>query len=162
MRVNVCSRGHEMKVRPHHSSYKVCRNGVRNGWTPAFAISIASGDYAVQGRSSNRDDGDHRVGRVAKMGGDRQSLLWRREILAGYLKILDRPSEMVEVCSSVAGDTEELRRAVQERSRFLRRPLTQFPPGRSGASPEPARQGPSGASRRRSVARVSRRTLAGP
>ncbi|MDZ8171973.1 hypothetical protein [Microbacterium xanthum] len=47
------------------------------------------------------------------MDADRQNALARREIIAAHLKVLDRLEELVEICSTVAGDTSELRSAVQ-------------------------------------------------
>ena len=48
------------------------------------------------------------------MDADRENALARREILAAYLKVLDRLEELVEICSTVEGDTDELRSAVQQ------------------------------------------------
>lgn len=45
---------------------------------------------------------------------DRQNQLAQREMLVAYLEVLDRLGELIEVCSAVEGDYEELRRAVQE------------------------------------------------
>ncbi|WP_336633650.1 MULTISPECIES: hypothetical protein [unclassified Microbacterium] len=45
---------------------------------------------------------------------DRQNLLARREIIAAYVKALDRLSELIELCS-VDRETAELRRALQDR-----------------------------------------------
>ena len=48
------------------------------------------------------------------MADDRGTQLARREILVAYLEVLDRPGELIEVCSAVDGDAQKLRRAVQE------------------------------------------------
>lgn len=48
------------------------------------------------------------------MDDDRRNALGRREIIAAYLEVLDRLEELVEICASVEGDTDELRIAVQE------------------------------------------------
>ncbi|MGN6221939.1 MAG: hypothetical protein ACTHNQ_20770 [Microbacterium sp.] len=48
------------------------------------------------------------------MDDDRRNVLGRREIIAGYLEVLDRLEELVEICASTEGDTDELRNAVQE------------------------------------------------
>jgi DNA gyrase/topoisomerase IV subunit A len=45
---------------------------------------------------------------------DRRNALVRREIIAAYLEVVDRLEELVEICSSVEGDTDELRIEVQE------------------------------------------------
>lgn len=45
---------------------------------------------------------------------DRRNLLARREIIAAYVKALDRLSELIELCS-VDRETAELRRALQDR-----------------------------------------------
>jgi len=45
---------------------------------------------------------------------DRRNALGRREIIAAYLQVLDRLEELVEICASVDGDTDDLRIAVQE------------------------------------------------
>ncbi|GAA5201806.1 hypothetical protein [Microbacterium jejuense] len=47
------------------------------------------------------------------MADDRQNTLARREILAAYIDIINRLGELIEICSAVEGDTEELRKAVQ-------------------------------------------------
>ncbi len=47
------------------------------------------------------------------MTDDRQNLLARREFIAAYVKVLDRLSELIELCS-VDRDTAELRRALQD------------------------------------------------
>jgi DNA gyrase/topoisomerase IV subunit A len=44
---------------------------------------------------------------------DRQNALARREILEAYVKASTRLGELVEVCSSVTGDVDQLRNAVQ-------------------------------------------------
>ncbi len=49
------------------------------------------------------------------MAPDRQNEHTRREILVAYIQVLDRLGELVEVCSAVEGDTQELRHAVQEK-----------------------------------------------
>ncbi|MFD4960411.1 hypothetical protein [Microbacterium sp. NPDC058389] len=48
------------------------------------------------------------------MDDDRRNALGRREIIAAYLEVLDRLEELVEICASVEGDTDELRIALQE------------------------------------------------
>lgn len=48
------------------------------------------------------------------MTDDRRNALNRREILEGYLAVLERPAYLVEVCSAVDGDIDELRSAVQD------------------------------------------------
>lgn len=48
------------------------------------------------------------------MTGERHLLLQRREILAAYLNVLDRGCELLALCSSVEGDAEQLRDAVQD------------------------------------------------
>ena len=48
------------------------------------------------------------------MDDDRRNALGRREIIAAYLEVLDRLEELVEICASVEGDTDDLRAAVQE------------------------------------------------
>ena len=48
------------------------------------------------------------------MDDNRRNALARREIIAAYLEVLDRLGELVEICSSVQGDTDELRNAVQQ------------------------------------------------
>lgn len=48
------------------------------------------------------------------MADDRENQPARREILVAYLEVLDRPAELVEVCSAVDGDAQKLRHAVQE------------------------------------------------
>lgn len=48
------------------------------------------------------------------MDDDRRNALGRREIIAAYLQVLDRLEELVEICASVDGDTDDLRIAVQE------------------------------------------------
>ena len=48
------------------------------------------------------------------MSDDRQNLLARREIVVAYIEVLDRLAELVDLCSTVAGDTQELRTAVEE------------------------------------------------
>jgi DNA gyrase/topoisomerase IV subunit A len=45
---------------------------------------------------------------------DRQNLLARREIVVAYIEVLDRLAELVDLCSTVTGDTQELRTAVEE------------------------------------------------
>jgi DNA gyrase/topoisomerase IV subunit A len=45
---------------------------------------------------------------------DRQNLLASREIVVAYIEVLDRLAEFVDLCSTVAGDTHELRTAVEE------------------------------------------------
>lgn len=45
---------------------------------------------------------------------DRNNLLARREILRGYLTVLDRASELLQVCASVDGDAAATRSAVIE------------------------------------------------
>jgi len=45
---------------------------------------------------------------------DRRNALGRREIIAAYLQVLDRLEELVEICASVDGDTDDLRIAAQE------------------------------------------------
>lgn len=48
------------------------------------------------------------------MTDDERNLLARREILVAYTAVLDRLDELLEVCSAVTGDTDDLRRAVEE------------------------------------------------
>ncbi len=48
------------------------------------------------------------------MTDEQQNQLSRREIIAAYVVVMDRLGELVEVCSAVTGDVEELRHAVQE------------------------------------------------
>lgn len=43
---------------------------------------------------------------------DRQNLLLRREILLAYVKVLERPHELFDVCAAVSGDGDDLRAAV--------------------------------------------------
>lgn len=46
------------------------------------------------------------------MVSERENLLVRKEILSAYLKVLERPEDLVRVCASVTGDSEDLRTAV--------------------------------------------------
>ncbi|WP_243077333.1 hypothetical protein [Microbacterium sp. SS28] len=48
------------------------------------------------------------------MTDERQNLLWRREILAAYMEVLDRPGELFAMTTSLEGDTDRLRRVVQD------------------------------------------------
>jgi DNA gyrase/topoisomerase IV subunit A len=48
------------------------------------------------------------------MAEHRENALTRREIIAAYIQVLDRLGELVEICSAVEGDTDELRSKVQE------------------------------------------------
>lgn len=48
------------------------------------------------------------------MSDDRDNLLARREILRGYLTVLERAGELLEVCASVDGDSAAARSAVIE------------------------------------------------
>ena len=47
------------------------------------------------------------------MSDERQNAMGRREIIAAYIEVLGRLAELVEVCSAVQGDGQELRGAVQ-------------------------------------------------
>lgn len=46
------------------------------------------------------------------MDDDRRHLLARREILAGYVVVLERTDELLRVCASVSGDSADARDAV--------------------------------------------------
>lgn len=48
------------------------------------------------------------------MNEDRDNLLARREILRGYLTVLERAGELMQVCASVDGDAAAPRSAVIE------------------------------------------------
>ena len=48
------------------------------------------------------------------MTDDRQNLRARREIVVAYIEVLGRLGELVDLCSAVGGDTEELRSTVME------------------------------------------------
>ncbi|MFI8634199.1 hypothetical protein ACIGEP_16570 [Microbacterium sp. NPDC077663] len=46
------------------------------------------------------------------MTDDRVNLRTRREILAGYIAVLDRPGKLIELCSVASDDPTELQLAV--------------------------------------------------
>lgn len=48
------------------------------------------------------------------MNEDRDNLLTRREILRGYVTVLERPGELLHVCGSVDGDAAAARTAIAE------------------------------------------------
>ncbi|GAB3136247.1 hypothetical protein [Marisediminicola antarctica] len=43
---------------------------------------------------------------------DVRGLLGRREILSAYIKVFERPEELLQVCAQVAGDSDAARTAV--------------------------------------------------
>ncbi|MGA1828933.1 hypothetical protein [Microbacterium sp.] len=48
------------------------------------------------------------------MNQDRNNLLTRRDILRGYVTVLERTGELLQVCASVDGDAAAARSAVAE------------------------------------------------
>lgn len=48
------------------------------------------------------------------MTDDRDNALARREIIGAYIEVLDRLDVLLETCSAVEGDAQELRSSVQE------------------------------------------------
>lgn len=47
------------------------------------------------------------------MTDDREGDLARRDILAAYIAVMDRPGELLAVCANASGDATEIRRAIE-------------------------------------------------
>jgi DNA gyrase/topoisomerase IV subunit A len=48
------------------------------------------------------------------MRADQEQVLVRRDILAAYIAVIDRPDKLLEVCANAAGGIENVRLAVEK------------------------------------------------
>ena len=48
------------------------------------------------------------------MNADQENRLARREIMLAYVKVLERPGDLLRVCAGVSGDGDEVRAAVEK------------------------------------------------